>query len=275
MPEKIQNITKYPKSSFYWGMRILDKERRDAMFSIYAFCKKADSIADSNELKKEKKKKINELKKEINEIYKNNLNNNFRKTLKHYIDKYQLDKKYFLDIIKGVEMDINNIMICPNNKIFRLYCYRVAGAVGMISLKIFGNYNIKSKTFGLHLANALQVTNILRDIKQDANMGRMYIPIEILKYAGIKKNKIISILNDKKFPNACRKLSGYADYNFKSAELHLKYCSKKKLKSAILMMDTYKLLLKKLKRKGWESLEERVNLTKIEKFYLFIKGIIC
>ena len=98
MLEKIQNITKYPKSSFYWGMRILDRERRDAMFSIYAFCKKTDSIADSKQLKKEKKRKINKLKKEINEIYKNNLNNNFRKNLKHYIDKYQLDKKYFLDI---------------------------------------------------------------------------------------------------------------------------------------------------------------------------------
>ena len=76
-------------------MRILDRERRDAMFSIYAFCKKTDSIADSKQLKKEKKRKINKLKKEINEIYKNNLNNNFRKNLKHYIDKYQLDKKYF------------------------------------------------------------------------------------------------------------------------------------------------------------------------------------
>ena len=68
MLKKIQNITKYPKSSFYWGMRILDRERRDAMFSIYAFCKKTDSIADSKQLKKEKKRKINKLKKEINEI---------------------------------------------------------------------------------------------------------------------------------------------------------------------------------------------------------------
>ena len=69
-------------------------------------------------------------------------------------------------------MDINNIMVCPNNKIFRLYCYRVAGAVGIISLKIFGDYNIQTKTFGLYLAEALQITNILRDIKQDANRIR-------------------------------------------------------------------------------------------------------
>ena len=274
MLEKIQNITEYPKSSFYWGMRILDRERRDAMFSIYAFCKKTDSIADSKQLKKEKKWKINKLKKEINEIYKNNLNNNFRKNLKHYIDKYQLDKKYFLDIIKGVEMDINNIMICPNNKIFRLYCYRVAGAVGIISLKIFGDYNIQTKAFGLYLAEALQITNILRDIKQDANMGRMYIPIEILNSVGIKKNKIISILKNKKFPKACTKLSKYADYNFEHADKQLELCSKRKLKSAILMMDTYKLLLKKLKKKGWENLGEKVTLTKFEKFFLLFKGII-
>ena len=167
-------------------MKILQKEKKNAMFAIYAFCKKTDSIADSFELKSIKKKKIKELRIEIEEIYNNKLNNNFRKTLKYYIDKYKLNKKYFLDIIKGVEMDINDIMICPSKKIFNLYCYRVAGAVGLISLKIFGYYNKKSKSFGLYLANALQITNILRDIKEDKSMGRMYIPRDILYKNGIK-----------------------------------------------------------------------------------------
>ena len=274
MSNNTKNIIKYPKSSFYWGMKILDKERRNAMFAVYAFCKKADSIADSNSLKKEKTKKINLLRGELNEIFKNNLNNNFGRALKFNIDKYKLNKKHFLDIINGVEMDINNIMICPNKKIFDLYCYRVAGAVGLISLKIFGEYNKKTITFGLYLANALQITNILRDIKQDKAMGRMYIPKEILNNVGIKKQKITFILKNQRFPEACKKLSSVADLNFQLAEEQLKFCSKKKLKSAILMMDTYKLLLKKLKKKGWESLEERVSLTKFEKFFLFIKGII-
>ena len=246
---KNKNIIKYPKSSFYWGIRILNKEKRDAMFSIYDFCKKADSIADNNNSEEEKKRKIKKLKKEINEIYRDNLNNAFRRNLKYYIEKYKLDKKYFLDIISGVEMDINNIMICPKNNIFKLYCYRVAGAVGMISLKIFGCYNFNSKNFGLRLADALQTTNILRDIKQDEKMGRLYIPIEILNSSGIKKNKITHILNDKKFPEACEKLSEYADKNFELANKYLKLSEKKNLKSAILMMNTYKLLLKKLKKK--------------------------
>ena len=256
-------------------MKILEKEKKNAMFAIYAFCKKTDSIADSFELKSIKKKKIKELRIEIEEIYNNKLNNNFRKTLKYYIDKYKLNKKYFLDIIKGVEMDINDIMICPSKKIFNLYCYRVAGAVGLISLKIFGYYNKKSKSFGLYLANALQITNILRDIKEDKSMGRMYIPRYILDKNGIKTNKIILILKNKKFPDACKNLSKFADLNFNNADKVLKSCSKKKLKSAILMMDTYKLLLKKLKKRGWDSLEEKVNLTKFEKFFLFLKGIVC
>ena len=171
-------------------------------------------------------------------------------------------------------MDINNIMICPNKKIFNLYCYRVAGAVGLISLKIFGDYNKKTKSFGLYLAKALQITNILRDIKQDKNMGRMYIPKEILNSVGIKTNKIAFILKNKKFPEACEKLAEIADLNFHHADEQLKFCSKKRLKSAILMMDTYKLLLKKLKKKGWVNLDEKVNLTNLEKFFLFIKGII-
>ena len=274
MSNNNQNIIKYPKSSFYWGMKILDRKKRNAMFAIYAFCKKADSIADSREINKKKISKIKKLRKEINEVFKNNLNNNFNKTLKYYIDIHKLKKKYFLDIIKGVEMDINNIMICPNKKIFNLYCYRVAGAVGLISLKIFGDYNKKTKSFGLYLAKALQITNILRDINQDKTMGRMYIPKEILNKVGIKSKKIIFILKNKKFPEACKNLAKIADLNFNLADKQLKFCSKKKLKSAIIMMDTYKLLLKKLKKKGWVNLKEKVTLTKFEKIFLFIKGII-
>ena len=274
MSNNNQNIIKYPKSSFYWGMRILDQEKRNAMFAIYAFCKKADTIADSQEIKKKKISKIRKLRKEIHEVFKNNLNNNFNKTLKYYIDIHKLKKKYFLDIIKGVEMDIDNIMICPNKKIFNLYCYRVAGAVGLISLKIFGNYNKKTKSFGLYLAKALQITNILRDIKQDKNMGRMYIPKEILHKVGIKSKKVIFILKNKNFPEACKNLAKIADLNFNLADKQLKFCSKKKLTSAIIMMDTYKLLLKKLKKKGWRNLEDKVTLTKFEKIFLFIKGIV-
>ena len=177
------------------------------MFAINAFFKKNDSIAYIFQLKSIKKKKIKELRIEIEEIYNNKLNNNFRKTLKYYIDKYKLNKKYFLDIIKGVEMDINDIMICPSKKIFNLYCYRVAGAVGLISLKIFGYYNKKSKSFGLYLANALQITNILRDIKEDKSMGRMYIPRDILDKNGIKHSlKIAGNISDQRFETHIKKL---------------------------------------------------------------------
>ena len=253
-------------------MKILDEERRNAMFVIYEFCKKADTIADRKEIKKNKEKKINKLKKNINEIFNDNLNNNFDKNLKFYINKYKLDKKYFMDIIKGVEMDIDNMMICPNKNTFDLYCYRVAGAVGLISLKIFGAYNKKTKSFGLYLAKAFQITNILRDIKEDKGMGRMYVPKEILNAVGIKSKKITLVIKDKKFPKACEKLAEIADSNFNKADKALKSCSKKELKSAILMMNTYKSLLKKLKKKGWENLDKRVNLTKAEKIFLFLKG---
>ena len=171
-------------------------------------------------------------------------------------------------------MDINGIMICPSRKIFNLYCYRVAGAVGLISLKIFGCYDKKSKSFGLYLANALQITNILRDIKEDQSMGRMYFPRDILDKSGIKTNKIILILKNKNFPEACRNLSRFADLNFNNADRILKSCSKKKLKSAILMMDTYKMLLKKLKKENWQNIDKKINLTSVEKVFLFIKGII-
>ena len=168
-------------------------------------------------------------------------------------------------------MDINNKMIVPKQKIFNLYCYRVAGAVGLLCLKIFGENNKNSRSFGMALANAFQITNILRDIKEDSLMGRLYIPKEMLEKAGIKENNIDQIIKNKKFPFACKILARLADLNFKIAETKLKYCSENKLKSAILMMHTYKLLLKKLKKKGWKNIEEKIHLRILEKIALFLR----
>ncbi len=244
------------------------------MFTVYAFCKKVDTIADSKLSSNIKVKKINNLKLEINKIFNNKPKNNFGIALKQNINKYKLKKKYFFDIIKGVEMDIKNIMVCPTNRIFNLYCYRVAGAVGLISLSIFGEYNKNGKSFALYLAKALQITNILRDINEDKQMGRIYIPKEILKKNNIKKERISLIIKNKMFPKACWDLSKIADLNFKMAKKKLKYCSKSNLKSALLMMETYEILLKKLKKNKWENLEKKIRLTKFEKIFLFIKGII-
>ena len=168
-------------------------------------------------------------------------------------------------------MDINNKMIAPKQKTLNLYCYRVAGVVGLLCLSIFGENNKNSKIFGIALANALQITNILRDIKEDSLMGRLYIPKEILQKAGIEENDIKQIIKNKKFPIACKLLTQVAELNFKIAEKKLKQCNESKLKSAILMMQTYKLLLKKLKKEGWKNIGRKVRLTKLEKITLFLK----
>jgi len=274
LQKKKQNITIYPKSSFYWGMKILNHEKRSAMFTIYAFCKEIDNIGDSFIEKKEKKKKLNNWKKEIKQIFKKKTNNNLIKSLEKYIKKYKLKKNLLLEIIKGVEMDINNRMIVPKKKIFDLYCYRVAGVVGLLCLCIYQENNKNSRSFALKLAKAFQITNILRDIKEDASMGRLYMPKEILTNLGIKEKSINQIINNQKFYIACQKLSNLAELNFKMAEKELKLCSKNKLKSAILMMLTYKLLLKKLKKRDWESIEKKIKLSIIEKITLFLKVLI-
>ena len=171
-------------------------------------------------------------------------------------------------------MDINNRMIVPKKKIFDIYCYRVAGAVGLLCLCIYQENNKYSRSFGLKLAKALQITNILRDIKQDKSMGRMYVPKEILSNLGIKEKNINQIINNQKFHIACQKLANLAELNFKMAEKELKLCSRNKLKSAILMMLTYKLLLKKLKERGWKNIETKTKLSFIEKITIFLKVLI-
>ena len=271
MIKKKTYINKHSKSSFYWGMRILGSEKRNAMYAIYAFCKEVDDIGDKNAKKANKKKELNLWRKKIDQIYKNNFNDTFAKELNKNIKRYSLKKNLFIEIINGIEMDIDNKMVRPSKKIFDLYCYRVAGAVGLLSLSIFGENNKFSRKFGLNLANAFQITNILRDIKEDSLMKRLYMPNEIIKKANIKEKSINDIIKNKNFDKAYKMLSKVADRKFKEAERYLKYCSKKKLRSAIIMMETYKLLLKKLKKKGWSDCKEKVKLNKIEKVILFLK----
>ena len=252
-------------------MKILDREKRNDMFVIYAFCKEIDNIGDSHGQIRKKRQELKDWKKEIDEIYKNKTKKKLGKLLNNCIKKYKLKKNLFLEIIKGIEMDINNKMIAPKQKILNIYCYRVAGAVGLLCLNIYRENNKSSRSFGIALANALQITNILRDIKEDSLMGRLYMPKEILKKVGIKEKNINDIIKNKKFPNACKELAKLADTNFQVAEKKLKNCSKTKLKSAILMMNTYKLLLKKLKNNAWKNIEEKIHLTKLEKITLFLK----
>ena len=190
---KIEQLVKESGSSFYWGMKLLSKPKRRAMFSLYAFCRVVDDIADDEKISKKKKQiKLNLWKRKIDNIFKKKkFNDSLLRELEHSIKQFNLNKKNFYSIIDGMLMDVKTDIRFPNDRVFKLYCERVAVAVGYLSIKIFGiNQSIGDK-YAYSLGMAFQITNIVRDFYEDLGNKRCYLPSSKLTKYGIKKRLLI------------------------------------------------------------------------------------
>ena len=272
--EKVRKIILNSGSSFYWGMNILDKPKKRAMFSIYSFCRVVDDIADSNLQKEKKLKKLDHWKNKINSIYKKKKDNNFLcRELSLSVKNYNLQKKDFISIINGMKMDCKKEIIFPTKKELELYCDRVAGAVGCLSMHVFGIDSPLGREYAHALGRALQLTNILRDLKEDSLRNRCYLPKEYLLKLKLKKNEIKSLINGPEIQKICKKLLKEAKKYYDESEILLKKLDKKKLKAPELMKMMYKAMYKKMLLPEWK-IEKKVSLNKLEKIFIILRIIL-
>ena len=261
-------------TSFFWGMKRLPKEQKRAMFALYAFCREVDDIADEKNLKK--KNKLNQIsvwEKKINSIFKERkFKDSLSKELLEAVKKFDLNKSDFISIIKGMKMDINEDIKFPSKKKFELYCDRVAVAVGYISINIFGIKSSEGRNYALNLGRAFQITNIVRDFKEDANRSRCYIPINYLEKYKIKKN-LKDLCNSSELNLILQDLLEEANFYFlKSNKISLKLDSKK-----IIASETMKLFYETIHQKMYKKkidLDKRIKLNFFEKLKIFIKIIL-
>jgi len=192
MNVQVANVTESPApaanraggSSFYLAMRILRREQREAMFEIYSFCRAVDDIADSDAPHAQRLEGLLVWRKNIDSLYSGSIPPELG-GLARAIAHYALRKDDFLAVIDGVEMDARADIRAPSFNELDLYCDRVASAVGRLSVRIFGMDDADGVALAFHLGRALQLTNILRDIDEDAAIGRLYLPQEPLRKAGI------------------------------------------------------------------------------------------
>ena len=198
---EIEKIVKKSGSSFYWGMKILPNKQARAMFAVYAFCRIVDDIADEIKNKIKREKLLKEWELSIKNLFlKQTTKNSVERELLFSIKEFNLEKKDFLSIIEGMRMDSNSNIVFPSQKKLNLYIDRVAVAVGYLSIKIFG-LSQSAKNYAFFLGRAFQLTNIVRDFREDIDRGRCYISIKYLQKYQIEKNlkKIEIILICKRF----------------------------------------------------------------------------
>jgi squalene synthase HpnD len=272
--EYVRAVTRAAGSSFYWGMRILPEDRRDAMFAVYAFCRAVDDIADGDSPDTEKRRQLDEWRREIDALYAPDQvgsDTHVLRALGRAIGLYSLEKKDFFEVIAGMEMDTDGTIVAPTCEQLALYCNRVAGAVGLLSVRIFGDSSESARQFAVALGTALQLTNILRDLKDDAGMGRLYLPREQLVSHGVTIGTPEEILENPKIPEICASVALCAREKYAEADRLLLQSNARALKPAVVMMMSYRRILDRLIANGWRDLNDDAGLSRLEKVWITLR----
>lgn len=253
-------------SSFTSGMRILPRDRRRSMYAIYAFCREVDDDADEPNPIDVKLALLDGRRREIDAVFERRPTTPTGRALARAVRLHGPAREEFLAVIDGMEMDLKTPLHAPDLETLRLYCRRVAGAVGLLSLAPFGATDEAAREFAIALGEALQLTNILRDVEEDASLGRLYLPREALLAAGLPLDaEPGALVRVPGFDKACREVARLARERFAEADRALARSDRRALRPALVMMGVYEETLDRLEQRGWAGDLSRVRLGKLEK----------
>ena len=258
-------------TSFYWAMRLLPRQRRDGMYAVYAFCREVDDIADDTAPPAQKAAALAAWHAEIEALYAGTPRHLVARALRDPVMRFRLRREDFHAVIHGMEMDAAEDIRAPDLATLDLYCARVAGAVGHLSVHVFGDPRPAAHRVADALGRALQLTNILRDLDEDAQRGRLYLPREILDRHGIRDRDPARVLRHPALPAVCRDLAGIALGHFDAAEAAMAECSRRAMRPAATMGAFYRAMLDAMLRDGWRDPATRVSLSKGKKLWLVLR----
>jgi len=257
-------------SSFYAAMRILPRDQREAMFQIYSFCRQVDDIADSDGPRPERLAALAQWRDDIDALYQGHP----PPRLQDYVASvktFGLKREDFLAIVDGMEMDVPQDIRAPDLATLDLYCDRVASAVGRLSVRVFGLPESDGISLAHHLGRALQLTNILRDIDEDAGIGRLYLPREGLLHAGITSNDPEKVIAERALPKACVSLVERAKMHFEKADEIMKRNSRRAVRAPRIMSKYYRAVLELLIARGFAPPRAPVRVGKIAKIAILLR----
>ncbi|MGA0393709.1 MAG: presqualene diphosphate synthase HpnD [Rhodospirillales bacterium] len=268
----VEAIVKRSKTSFFWAMRRLGEEKRSAMYAVYAFCREVDDIADDPGFESEKLARLSGWRTEIERLFSNNPTNPTSQALLIPKDKFGLRKDDFLALIDGMEMDAYDAVRISDMPMLELYCDRVACAVGRLSNQIFGIEQFTGDQVAFSLGQALQLTNIMRDVHEDAQRNRLYLPQDLLTNHGIDvDNDASAVFKFSSLPDVCRSLAQTAQQRFHEAESILEHCDPVQMRPAIMMMQAYRRIFNRLLQNDWQRFDPPVSLSKFEKLWVVFR----
>jgi presqualene diphosphate synthase len=269
-PDRTSNARRASGSSFYTAMRILPQAQRDAMFAIYGFCRQVDDVADSPEPRDGRLAELEAWRADIKSLYDGRVTARTHDLAKPVRD-YGLEQADFLSIIDGMEMDVVADIRAPAWSELDLYCDRVASAVGRLSVKIFGLETKPGRQLAHHLGRALQLTNILRDLDEDAAVGRLYLPKEVLAKAGVELTDPVAVLASPSLGRACAQLVEAARNHFDKAEEIMSFASRRSVRAPRIMGKVYRLILEGIVTRGFTPPRPPIRLGRLRLVWIIMR----
>ncbi|GJD99346.1 presqualene diphosphate synthase HpnD [Methylobacterium isbiliense] len=250
-------------SSFYAAMRLLPAAQRDAMYAVYAFCRAVDDVADDGGAREVRAAELDRWRADIDALYAGNPPPRTR-PLVEPVRRYGLRREDFQAVIDGMAMDAEADIVAPDAATLDLYCDRVASAVGRLSVRIFGMAEGPGRELAHHLGRALQLTNILRDIDEDAARGRLYLPRERLAGIGLDRPTPEAALRHPRLGEVCAALAAEADAHYRASWRIIAAAPRRATKAPRIMAAAYRLILDGLLARGWAAPRARVKPGKLK-----------
>ena len=257
-------------SSFYAAMRILPRARREAIFEIYGFCRAVDDVADAHGPREPRLAALAQWRADVHALYAGEPPARLR-GLVEPVRCYDLGREDFLAIIAGMEMDVTADIRAPDFSTLDLYCDRVASAVGRLCVNVFGMEAEAGTALAHQLGRALQLTNILRDLDEDAARGRLYLPREALEAAGIRIDDPALVLMHPALGAACAPVIERAKNHFRAADAIMDRAPRGAIRAPRIMAEAYKRILTRLVERGFSAPRVPVRLNKPLLLWILIR----
>jgi presqualene diphosphate synthase len=257
-------------SSFYLAMRILHREQREAMFEIYSFCRDVDDIADGDMPREQRLEYLSQWRGRVDRLYSMRSAPGLER-LAAAIDRFDLNKDDFLSVLDGMEMDARADIRAPSLQELDLYCDRVACAVGRLSVRVFGMNDRDGKVLAHHLGRALQLTNILRDLDDDAVAGRLYLPLEPLLLAKIGSTDPETVISDPHVGQACAVIAERAREHYSQADEIMSASARHIVRAPKIMEEAYRQMLEAMVARGWSPPRDRIHVNKSRLLWIALR----
>jgi squalene synthase HpnD len=265
-------ITQSAKSNLALAFAALPAPERRAMSIFYAFCRVVDDVADSTELAlEEKQRQLGEWRKEIRRAYLDTPLTPLGREMAQIIRTYLIAPTPLEEILNGMEMDMS-IMRYPNFALLEQYCYRVASAVGLVSIDIFGCRDARTRDYAVALGMAFQLTNILRDVRKDASFGRIYLPLDEMAAFGVSEDDIAQGRFNEKMRQLFRFQGLRARHYYAKAHRLMVPVDRPKLLAAEIMRENYEELLHKIERQDFDVMSANIRNCKLTKAILILRA---